>query len=115
MNNNNNFNIGERIKELRTEKGLSQEQLALSSGITTTYLGLLERNQKNPTIKIIVQLCNVLNISIKDFFSDAQNSSPEIDTLTAKILYQIINRSDDEKKILLQIIKDTLKLRDILK
>lgn len=55
---NNNFNTGERIHELRTQQGLSQEQLALRAEITPTYLGLVERNLKNPTIKIIEQICN---------------------------------------------------------
>lgn len=46
-----NFNIGKRIHELRINSGLSQEKLALRANITTTYLGLLERNLKNPTVK----------------------------------------------------------------
>ena len=65
---NNNFNTGERVRELRVKYGLSQEQLALHAEITTTYLGLIERNLKNPTIKIIEQICNALNISLADFF-----------------------------------------------
>ena len=48
-----NFNIGKRIHELRVNSGLSQEKLALRAEITTTYLGLLERNLKNPTLKVI--------------------------------------------------------------
>ena len=59
---NNNFNTGARIHELRIQQGLSQEQLALRAEITTTYLGLIERNLKNPTIKIIERLCNSLNM-----------------------------------------------------
>ena len=67
MKKNNNCNIGNRIKELRTEQGLSQEQLALSSGITTTYLGLLERNLKNPTVKVLEQICTALHIELSAF------------------------------------------------
>lgn len=47
MNMDNNFNIGERLFELRTNLGLSQEQLALRANITTTYLGQIEHNTKN--------------------------------------------------------------------
>ena len=53
-----NFNIGDRIHELRIKSGLSQEKLALRAEITTTYLGLSERNLKNPTVKVIEQICN---------------------------------------------------------
>ncbi|WP_313584876.1 helix-turn-helix domain-containing protein [Lacrimispora sp.] len=50
----NNFKTGDRIKELRIEQGLSQEQLALRAKITPTYLGLVERNEKkNPTINMM--------------------------------------------------------------
>lgn len=64
---NNNFNTEDRIHELRIQQGLSQEQLALRSEITTTYLGLIERNMKNPTVKIIEQICRSLNIGLADF------------------------------------------------
>ncbi len=63
-----NFNIGDRIHELRVKSGLSQEKLALRANITTTYLGLLERNQKNPTVKVIEQLCSQFNINLGEFF-----------------------------------------------
>lgn len=63
-----NFNIGQRIHELRINSGLSQEKLALRANITTTYMGLLERNLKNPTVKVIEQICNQLNISLSEFF-----------------------------------------------
>lgn len=112
MSMNNNFNIGERIRELRNQKGFSQEQLALSANITTTYLGMLERNQKNPTVKIIERICTSLNISLLDFFSDAAPVEP-IDTLSEQILCQLNNRTDEEKQLILQTIKNILKLRDL--
>ena len=44
----NNFSIGNRIRELRLRNHLSQEQLAFAADITTVYLGQLERNEKKP-------------------------------------------------------------------
>ena len=64
-----NFNLGERIHELRVNSGLSQEKLALRANITTTYLCQLERNAKNPTVKVIEPLCSQLNIFLSDFLS----------------------------------------------
>jgi len=112
MENNMNFNIGERIRELRNQKGFSQEQLALSANITTTYLGMLERNQKNPTIKIIERICVSLNVSLWDFFSNATPAEP-IDALSEQILCQLNNRTEEEKQLILQTIKSILKLRDL--
>lgn len=108
-----NFNIGKRIHELRINSGLSQEKLALRANITTTYLGLLERNLKNPTVKVIEQICNQLNISLSEFFSDSVSSVQEEDSLSLQIVAQINDRTREEKQIILQVIKDVMKLCDV--
>ncbi|MDE6961546.1 MAG: helix-turn-helix domain-containing protein [Lachnospiraceae bacterium] len=110
-----NFNIGKRIHELRIDSGLSQEKLALRAEITTTYLGLLERNLKNPTVKVIEQICNQLNISLNDFFSPSRTPEKPIDTASLQILAQISDRSEEEKLLILQTIKDILRLCDLSK
>ena len=110
-----NFNIGERIHELRINSGLSQEKLALRSNITTTYLGLLERNLKNPTVKIVEQICNQLNISLSDFFSSAKAPEEPADIISQQIIAQISDRSEEEKLLILQIIKDITRLCDLSK
>lgn len=113
MNMKTNFNIGKRIHELRINSGLSQEKLALRANITTTYLGLLERNLKNPTVKVIEQICNQLNISLSEFFSDSVSSVQEEDSLSLQIVAQINDRTREEKQIILQVIKDVMKLCDV--
>lgn len=110
---NNNFNTGSRIHELRTQQGLSQEQLALRAEITTTYLGLIERNLKNPTIKIIEQICNSLNISLAEFFNASIKPPDTIDGITTQILAQLSGLSSKEKELVLQIIKNIIKLQTI--
>lgn len=108
---NDNFNLGERIHELRVEHGLSQEQLALHADITPTYLGQIERNLKNPTVHVIEKICTSVNISLADFFNPA-NSKNELDLLSKQILSQVSNRTDDEKKIILNVIKQIFQLYD---
>ena len=110
-----NFNIGKRIHELRINSGLSQEKLALRANITTTYLGLLERNLKNPTVKVVEQICNQLNISLSEFFSDSVPSVQEEDSLSLQITAQISDTTREEKQIILQVIKDVMKLCDVSK
>ena len=108
-----NFNIGDRIHELRIKSGLSQEKLALRAEITTTYLGLLERNQKNPTVKVIEQLCNQFNISLGEFFSPSQTPEKPVDAVSMQILVQISDRNEAEKLMILQTIKDMMRLCDL--
>ena len=113
MDMNTNFNLGERIHELRMNSGLSQEKLALRANITTTYLGQLERNAKNPTVKVIEQLCNQLNISLSDFFATSKNTVKPEDSLSLQIVTQISDRTEEEKQLILQVIKDVLRLCDL--
>lgn len=110
---NNNYNVGKRIKELRSIKGFSQEQLALLSDITPTYLGLIERNLKNPTIKVIEQICDSLGISLVDFFSDTPIKEDSLDSLSIQIISQISTCSDEEKKLIFEMIKSMLKLKNL--
>lgn len=115
MDTNTNFNIGQRIHELRVNNGLSQEKLALRANITTTYLGLLERNLKNPTVKVVEQICSQLNIGLGDFFSSSYVPESSVDAISLQIIAQISDRSEEEKLLILQTIKDILRLCDISK
>ena len=105
------FNTGQRILELRLKCGLSQEQLALHADITPTYLGQVERNMKNPTIRTIEKICFAMNLSLADFFCTATNQK-EFDTFSLQFLSQISNRTNEEKKLILSIIKQILNLKD---
>ena len=107
----NNFSIGNRIRELRNQKHLSQEQLALSAEITTAYLGQIERNEKNPTVAVVAKLCGALGIELSDFFSQKEIPQNELDSLTMQIVYQVKNEDDEVKQIILQMIKQALKLK----
>jgi transcriptional regulator with XRE-family HTH domain len=50
------------LRAVRTERGLSQEKLALESGYHRTYVGMLERGLMNPTLHTILSLASVLEI-----------------------------------------------------
>ena len=49
----NNFSIGKRIRELRNQKHLSQEQLALSAEITTAYLDRLREMKRTKQLQLL--------------------------------------------------------------
>lgn len=60
--------FGEKVKSLRNERGLSQEQLAFKANFHRTYIGMIERAERNITLANIKKLANALDIEIKDFF-----------------------------------------------
>jgi len=58
--------FGKRVRELRNEMGISQEELAYRAGLHRTYIGMIERGEKNITIKNIEKLANALAVEIKE-------------------------------------------------
>jgi len=60
--------FGERIRELRKAKGLSQEDFADLCGFDRTYVSGIERGTRNPTLKALEILANALDVSIEDLF-----------------------------------------------
>lgn len=58
--------FGERVRELRTLRGLSQEQLAHEANVHRTYIGMIERGEKNITLSNIEKIAKALNVSIAE-------------------------------------------------
>lgn len=104
------FQLGKRLRELRQFRGMSQETLALNAGITPAYLGMVERGEKNPTVRIIEQLCRVLDVSLADFFQNNEKNLCE-DPIMEQILYCLRDKSESEKKAFLQLIQQILILQ----
>ena len=55
--------FGRVLKQLRLERGLSQEDLGFESGYHRTYISFLERGQKNPTLSTIMDFAETLGVS----------------------------------------------------
>ena len=62
--------FGERVRDLRKERGLSQEQLAFKADLHRTYIGMIVRAEKNITLINIEKIANSLNVSIKELFNE---------------------------------------------
>ena len=56
--------IGQRIRNYRTQKNLSQEKLAEAAGCHPTYIGQVERGEKNATLESIEKIASALNIPL---------------------------------------------------
>lgn len=107
-----NFNCGERIKELRKANSLSQERLALNAGIATAYLGLIERGKRNPTVVTIENICDALGISLAEFFSPTE-SIVKNDDFAEQIRCQLSGLSSEEQSAILQLVKQAVRIREI--
>ena len=54
--------FGKRVREERGKQGLSQEQLAELAGVHRTYIGMIERAEKNITLENIEKIANALKV-----------------------------------------------------
>lgn len=62
--------LGERIKQLRQETGLSQEKFALKIDMDRTYFASVEAGRRNVSIKNIKKIADGLNISLHELFKE---------------------------------------------
>ena len=60
--------FGEKVRELRKEKGLSQEELSFKADLHRTYIGMIERAEKNITLINIEKIAKALEVDIKQLF-----------------------------------------------
>jgi len=57
--------FGKRVREIRKKKGLSQEELAYKADLHRTYIGMIERAEKNITLINIEKIANALEVDLK--------------------------------------------------
>lgn len=60
--------VGNRIKELRGIKNLSQEKLSHKANLDRTYINSVENGKRNVSINNIKKICDALDCSVKCFF-----------------------------------------------
>jgi transcriptional regulator with XRE-family HTH domain len=94
--------IGQRIKNYRKGQRLTQEELAEKSGLHSTYIGKVERNEKGITIETLIKITDALGITVEELFRYLQ---PYKERHDEDIIYQIVNKLQSknvkqQKKIL---------------
>ena len=60
--------FGKKVRDERAKLALSQEELAARASVHRTYIGMIERAEKNITLENIEKIARALKISIADFF-----------------------------------------------
>jgi transcriptional regulator with XRE-family HTH domain len=61
--------FGQRLRELRRQEGLSQEETAHRARLHVTYLSDLERGQQTPTLDVVNRLATALRVTLAEMFS----------------------------------------------
>ena len=72
--------IGERIKQERLNKGLTQEVLAEKANISASFLGQIERGERKLSLETLIHIAEVLNASLDYLVKDyTPSENPELD------------------------------------
>ena len=62
--------FGQRIRNLRSTRGFTQETLASKIGVDRSYMGFLERGERNPSLEVILKIAKALNVDPDELVKD---------------------------------------------
>lgn len=102
--------VGERIRRLRKEMNLSQEQLAVRSGLHTNYVGQVERGEKNLTLETLDKVVGGLGISLEELFRYI--GPVEKQDVLGQIVELLVERPSEDQKMALSVLKSVMEWED---
>lgn len=70
----NTYKIGANIRKCRTSTGMRQEDLAEATNLSTTYIGMVERGEKTPSLETFISILNALGTSADVVLCDVLNA-----------------------------------------
>jgi len=100
------MNLGKAIKSVRSQLGLTQQELALRSNISVSYLSLLEQNKRDPSFSTIEAIAAALNIPLSILiFLSADRSELDIldESLVQKLshtVFELIHARSEQPTLL---------------
>lgn len=102
--------VGAKIKTLRTQMGLSQVELAEKAKSQDTYIGEIERGNRNISLKMLAKVASALEVSVEDLFSFGEITETE-SMIKQKQLIEILrskleSRSLEDVQLAQRILED---------
>lgn len=96
--------IGKRIRNYRTQLKLSQEELAEKCSLHPTYIGQVERGEKNATIESISRIAAGLNVPLSTLFENLEGTAAAEKSCAGEAYDLIQGLSVDSQKKVLNIL-----------
>ncbi|WP_138419718.1 helix-turn-helix domain-containing protein [Aquibacillus sediminis] len=107
--------VGNKVRNLRQLKGFTQEELAEKSGLQSTYIGGVERGERNISLETLEKILTGLNVKVTEFFQFDETDiedEPAKEYLIDGYKTLLINRTEEEIKTIHKMVKDVLALLD---
>ncbi len=99
--------IGQRIRSYRLDLHYSQEKLAELAGCHPTYIGQLERGEKNATLESIEKISIALNVPLSELFCNLGGRNQDND-IALKCYNLLLSRPHKEQETIYKFIKDLI-------
>ena len=103
--------LGQRIRNYRTAQDLSQEKLAELAGCHPTYIGQIERGEKNATIESIEKISAALNISLSKLFENLGTGEDYSRNIPLACYEFLLAKSKEEQEHLYHILLEMEKYK----
>ena len=99
--------LGVRIRELRKNRNLTQEQLAELVGINPKYVSSIERGKENPTLDTFIKIAESLEVSIGELFYQLEAENPK--RRMKKIVSLLEQAPEEQQRLALRIMSTLLR------
>ena len=100
------YTVGNRIREFRVMKKMSQETLAFDSDIHPAYLSQVERGENCPTVETIYKICKGLKIPMSELMSFSTNPEPTSEEAVQRIKTALGKVPADKAVKIAQIVEE---------
>lgn len=98
--------IGKNIRKYRNEKNMRQEDLAERTGLSTNYIGMIERGEKLPSLDTFIEIANALDVSSDMLLCEVINRSAGLSGLPFAEKIEAMPKED--RKIVYNVLKTLL-------
>lgn len=99
--------LGRRVRELRTQAGLTQEALAERAGITWHYISSIERGLKAATVETLAKIATALDLSLSELFLEVDRPLPRD---ARRLATALAGQPDEVQRTVLRLVAEALTL-----
>ncbi len=103
--------IGQRFRNYRTEKNLSQEKVAELSGLHPTYIGQVERGEKNCTLESLCSIAKALEIPLSQIFEKIEDTDAT-DSIPLKCYEFVASKTKSEQEQIYRVLLEMDKYKN---
>ena len=95
--------VGQRIKEIRMKRGLTQDELAEKANISTTHVSVIERAVKIPQLDTFAAICTALNVSADEILYEIIPVPTKVEV--SELALMLDNQPADIKRRIIRAVK----------